>query len=177
VQITAAPGAIAAIDVPLIEWPAAEALRERLAVEGRPRLLVVDASSPPPACLDELEDWVRHPVDMMDVVARTATLRHRAERRDRHPLLDDNGLLWLHGRWVSIPPAQLPVVRVLVERMGHVVPVAALREAYSAGGGSIDNVAVKAAMARLGRRLATLGLRLHNIPGRGSLLEAVDAAG
>jgi hypothetical protein len=80
VPTTAAPGAIAAIDVPLIEWPAAEALRERLAAEGRPRLLVVDAESAPPTCLDELEDWVRHPVDTMDVVARTATLRRRAAR-------------------------------------------------------------------------------------------------
>ena len=54
-SIVVTPGAVAAIDVPLIEWPAAEELRARLAAEGRPRLLVVSPSSPPPRCLDELE--------------------------------------------------------------------------------------------------------------------------
>ncbi len=175
-SLAVTPGAIAAIDVPLIEWPAAEELRVRLAAEGRPRLLVVSPSCPPPRCVDELEDWVRHPVDMMDVVARTATLRHRAESRAHRPVLDEHGLLWLHGRWVSIPPAQQPLVVLLVEHMGHVVLSAELRAAYSAAGGSVDAVALKAAMARLARRLAPLGLSLHNIAGRGSLLEVVDAA-
>ena len=173
-QVTLTPGAIAAIDVPLIEWPAAEELRARLAAEGRPRLLVVSPASPPPNCVDELEDWVRHPVDMMDVVARTATLRHRAESRSQRPVLDEHGLLWMHGRWVSIPPAQQPLVDLLVRRAGHVVPATELRAAYSAAGGSGDAVALKAAMARLARRMAPLGLHLHNIAGRGSLLEVVD---
>jgi hypothetical protein len=44
-----------------------------------------------------------------------------------------------------------------------------------AGGGSGDAVALKAALTRLGRRIAPLGLRLHTIPGRGSLLEILDA--
>ena len=110
------------------------------------------------------------------MVARTTALRQRAERRLERPLLDEHGLLWLHGRWVSIPPAQLPLVELLVERPGQITPSLVLRAAYVAGGGSGDAVALKAAMARLGRRIAPLGLRLHNIPSRGSLLEIVDVA-
>jgi hypothetical protein len=174
--VTVTPGAVSAIDVPLIEWPAAEDLRSRLAAEGRPRLLVVPPSAPPPSCADELEDWVRQPVDMADVMARTATLRRRAELQTRRPVLDDHGLLWLHGRWVSIPPTQLSVIGLLVERTGHVVASADLRTAYGEAGGSVDAVALKAAMARLARRLAPLGLHLHNIAGRGSLLEVTEAA-
>ena len=176
-HVTATPGAIATIDVPLIEWPAAEPLRARLAAEGRPRLLVVAPTSAPPICLDELEDWVRDPVDMMDVVARTTALRHRAERQARRPLLDDHGLLWLYGRWVSIPPAQVPLVRLLIAQMGHIVPPLELRDAYAASGGSVDAIAFKAAMSRLARRLSGVGLRLHNVGGRGSILEVVDVAG
>ncbi len=176
-HLSVTPGAIAPIDVPLIEWPAAEAIRARLAAEGRPRLLVVDPTSAPPICLDELEDWVRDPVDMMDVVARTAALRQRAERQACRPLLDDHGVLWLYGRWVSIPPAQLPLVHLLVERIGHIVPSPELRDAYGAAGGSVDAIAFKAAMGRLARRLTTIGLRLHNVGGRGSILEVVGVAG
>jgi hypothetical protein len=144
---------------------------------SRRRRLVVAATSPPPVCVDELEDWVRDPVDMMDVVARTAALRQRAERQTRRPLVDDHGLLWRHGRWVSVPPAQVPLVQLLVAHIGHVVPSPTLRERYGAAGGSVDAVAFKAVMARLALRLAPLGLRLHNIAGRGSLLEVLDAAG
>jgi hypothetical protein len=114
---------------------------------------------------------------MMDVVARTTALRQRAERQARCPMLDDHGLLWLYGRWVSIPPAQQPLVHLLIGRMGHIVPSPELREAYAAAGGSIDAIAFKAAMSRLARRLAGIGLRLHNVGGRGSILEVVDVAG
>ena len=163
------------IDVPLIAWPAGEADRRHFAAEGRPRLLIVDTDSIPPTCVDELEDWVRYPVELVDVVARTTALRQRAERRIERPLLDEHGLLWRHGRWVSVPPAQLPLLELLVDRPGQITFTLALRTAYVAGGGSGDAVALKAALTRLGRRIAPLGLRLHTIPGRGSLLEILDA--
>jgi hypothetical protein len=169
-----ATASIPIIDVPLIAWPSGEADRRHFAAEGRPRLLVVDTDSVPPTCVDELEDWVRYPVDLVDVVARTTALRQRAERRQERPVLDQHGLLWRHGQWVSIPPAQSPVMELLIERRGQMVSPFDLRAAYVAGGGSGDAVALKAAIARLARRIAPLGLRLHNIPGRGSLLEIVE---
>ena len=176
-QVADTAGTLTHITVPLIEWPAAEATRAELAAREQPRLLVVDADAAPPHCVDELEDWVRHPVDLMDVVARTTTLQIRAEARARRPVLDEHGLLWRHGRWVSIPNTQRRLVELLVARAGQLVAAAELREAYAAAGGSAEGVALKAALARVGRRLQPLALHLHTIPGRGALLEICSADG
>ena len=55
--------------------------------------------------------------------------------------------------------------------MGSVVRKDELVAAAASAGGSSHADAVKAAMARLGRRLAPLGLVLRSVRGRGYLLE------
>ena len=156
--------------MPLLDWPAQEARRRVLARAGRPRLLVVAEGHPPPESRDVLEDWVRAPVDVSEVMARQATLRSRIPP-DAAPRLDEHGLLWLRGRWVPIPPSQVAVVEELVDHAGRLVGADALREAHAKTGGSSDAVAMKAVMGRVGRRVREVGLQLHNVRGRGYLLE------
>ena len=143
-------------------------LELELARAGRPRLLVVAPGHAPPEQWDVLEDWVRAPVDVTEVMARQATLRSRV------PLgavarLDEHGLLWFGGRWVPIPPSQVAVVEQLVGQVGRLVGVDALREIYENAGGSSDAAAMKAVMGRIANRLKLVGLRLHNVRGRGYL--------
>jgi hypothetical protein len=157
-------------DVPLIDWPAQEDQRRALARAGRPRLLVVAPGHPPPEEWDVLEDWVRAPVDVSEVMARQATLRSRVPHDDA-PRVDEDGLLWLGRRWVPIPPSQVAVVEQLVDHAGRLVGADALREIYARTGGSADSAAMKAVMGRVGRRVRMVGLQLHNVRGRGYLLE------
>ncbi len=59
----------------------------------------------------------------------------------------------------------------LVDHAGRLVGADALREVYAKTGGSSDAVAMKAVMGRVGRRVREVGLQLHNVRGRGYLLE------
>jgi hypothetical protein len=162
-------------DVPLLDWPAQEEQRRLLARAGCPRLLVVADGHPPPEEWDILEDWVRAPVDVSEVMARQATLRSRLPA-DPAPRVDEQGLLWLGGRWVPIPPSQVAVVEQLVGHVGRLVSADVLREAYVTTGGSPDPAALKAVMGRVGRRVRLVGLQLHNVHGRGYLLEVPRVA-
>lgn len=160
-----------ALDVPLLDWPAESARRDALAAAGRPRLLLVAEGHAPPSRWDVIEDWVRAPADVSEVLARQATLRSRAASATPAVHLDEHGLLWVGPRWVPIPRSQAAVLSLLVARHGRLVSSEELRAAYVADGGVGDVAAMKAVMVRLGRRVAEVGLRLHNLRGRGSLLE------
>ncbi len=63
---------------------------------------------------------------------------------------------------------------LLVERFGQVARQEELTEAAGAAGASQHDDAVKAAMGRLAKRLAPLGLELGSIRGRGYLLQAAE---
>ena len=84
------------IEVARIPWPAGEAERARLAGAGGPRLLVVSEDAAPPVVADELEDWIREPVDIIELAVRCETLRARAQARARAPRLEPEGVL-RHG--------------------------------------------------------------------------------
>jgi hypothetical protein len=159
------------LDVPLLDWPAESARRDALAAVGRPRLLLVAEGQSPPSRWDVLEDWVRAPADVSEVLARQATLRSRAAAGTPDIRLDEHGLLWVGPRWVPIPRSQTAVLSLLVAHQGRLVSSEELRAAYVADGGAGDVAAMKAVMVRLGRRVSDVGLRLHNLRGRGSLLE------
>jgi hypothetical protein len=166
-----ATGVVSPDDVAVIEWPAEEQQRQLLCRTGRPRLLILDREHPPPAAWDELEDWVRTPIDPVELAARITTLQRRTRLARCGAMLDHNGVLWRNGRWVEIPVAQVPVMRLLLDRVGQLVASDEIRAAYRATGGSVAPTALKTVMTRLRRRVAVLELQLHNLPGRGSLLE------
>jgi hypothetical protein len=69
------------IEVALVPWPDEESVLDELAVAGRPRVLMVAVSVPPPDVRDPLEDWVRVPVDHGDVEVRARRLARIALAR------------------------------------------------------------------------------------------------
>ena len=80
---------------------------------------------------DDLEDWIRVPAGEVDLRARVEGLRRRAEARvDPAPALDDDGVLRLGDRWVSLPPVEARLTAALLDRYGAVVS----RDALAAGG-------------------------------------------
>jgi hypothetical protein len=64
-------------DVPVIPWPSGADARHELAVARRPRILAVADGEPPPEGSDELEDWVRVPVQLDEIRLRQRTLHER----------------------------------------------------------------------------------------------------
>ena len=165
---------LAGDEVPLLRWPAQEPLRRRLAVAGAPRLLLLTADHPPPEHWDDLEDWIREPVDVADLEVRRETVRCRARQARRRPWFDDTGLLRVGDGWVDLSPGQRPIARLLVDELDRVVRHEELATVCEAAGVSPHATALKAAMGRLERRLAPVGLRLRSIRGRGYLLELDD---
>jgi hypothetical protein len=162
-------------DVPVLRWPAEEDRRQALAAAGQPRLLLLGVGQPPPDDWDDLEDWLREPVDPVELEVRRLTVRRRADKARRRPWFDEAGLLRSGDAWVDIPPGQVPMARLLIDRLDQVVHRDELVTACRSAGVSTHATAVKAAIGRLERRLAPLGLRLRSIRGRGYMLEIDDA--
>ncbi len=161
--------------IEVLLWPEEDARRRRLVDAGVPCLLILDPDVDAPTC-GPLEDWVRPPQPIDDVVARCVALRCRVLCAAR-PELDPNGALWFGDASVAIPAGQQSLVLVLLARYRSVVRHGELAEAYQAGGGRPTDDALKAAMVRLAPRVATVGLALRSIRGRGYLLEADHRCG
>ena len=175
-QLSTPPRVAERCDVALLRWPAQEALRERLEAEGRPRLLLLAHDCMAPVCADELEDWVREPIDKEELEVRGTTLLRRARRLGLRPVIDENGFVRVGDRWVDLPPIQQPVAHLLVARLGRVVSAEEIQAAYVDAGGSVHPKAVKAMISRVKRRLEEVGLALTNVRDRGYVLEAEAAA-
>jgi DNA-binding response OmpR family regulator len=159
------------MDVVLLRWPEESIRRTELEMVARPRLLLVEPGEPPPDCSDPLEDWIRMPADDRDVRARLRALVERAgvER----PQLDDDGLLWFRGRWVSLSPVERALVEGLLERFGAVTGRDSLRRRAWPEGLPSRN-ALDVHMVRLRRRIRELSLEIRTVRSRGYLLQAVE---
>ena len=161
------------MEVTLVPWPRDNAQRERLAVESRPRLLLVEPGAVAPIVADPLEDWVQVPASDGEVRTRMATLRLRAAGPGQSPpSLDDNGVLRHRGEWTSLPPVEARIARVLLDRLGAVVSRDSLARAGWPDGAPGRN-ALDVHVLRLRRRLATVGLVIRTVRSRGYLLEPV----
>jgi DNA-binding response OmpR family regulator len=171
-QLPTRPPDLSRLNVVLLRWPAQEALREQLEADGRPRLLLLTRECLAPVCADDLEDWVREPLDHDELECRGRTLEARARRRGLRPRVDEHGLIRVGERWVDLPPTQLPVARLLVARLDQVVHAGEIQATYVEAGGSIHPKAVKAMISRVKRRFSEVGLVLTNVRDRGYLLEA-----
>jgi len=109
------------VDVVMLRWPAEQARRTELQLQGCPRLLLVE-DGVPPVPVDDLEDWIRVPAGEVDLRVRVDGLRHRVESRLRPvPELDGDGVLRLDGLWVSLPPVEARLTAALLDRYGAVV--------------------------------------------------------
>jgi DNA-binding response OmpR family regulator len=161
-------------DVALLSWPQDEELRRRLAAARRPRLLLVDGAAPAPPADDELEDWIRHPLDPEELAVRTETLQDRAREagpRPRSLVLDPDGVLRVDGRSVALPALEARVLEALLGQAGDLVCRRDLVAAGWLGHPPADERAIDGVVKRLRRRVAPLGVRLHTLRRLGFLLD------
>lgn len=87
------------------------------------------------------------------------------------PSLDEDGLLRHRGRWVAISDAQIPVVRLLLDRFGRLVRDGDLLDAYLDAGGNGSRASMRSLVHRVGRRVGEIGLELRAVRGRGVVLD------
>ena len=87
------------------------------------------------------------------------------------PTLDPDGLLRHRGRWVAISDSQLPVVALLVSRLGRLVRESEILAAYVQAGGSGSQASFRSLVHRVRGRLGELGLELRSVRGRGFVLD------
>ena len=157
------------VDVVLVRWPSERGERDRLAGEGIPRLLLVEAGAAPPDGWAPDEDWIRTPADPVDLHHRIAALR-RSTALPEPVHLDEGGLLWRGTRWVALAPVERSLVARLLEHPGRLVSRRDLmRAAWPAQ--DVEERAVDRGVARLRRKLDHLSLRVHPVHGCGYLLE------
>jgi hypothetical protein len=166
---------VALVDVALVPWPSDDETRHLLASTGQPRLLLVEATSPPPTTQDLLEDWIRVPASEADLRSRIEMLRWRASGSSSAPTIDEHGVLRHGPTWVLVPPVEARLATALVQRFGTVVS----RDALSRAGwpqGAPGRNALDVHVLRLRRRIHTVGLAIRTIRSRGYLLEAAPVS-
>jgi DNA-binding response OmpR family regulator len=119
--------------------------------------------------VDELEDWVRLPVDQGDIRVRVDTLARRAEQL-LVPSIDSDDVVHYDGTLAPLSPVEARLARPLIERYRTVVSRSDLTRAAWSGDAPGRN-ALDVHVSRLRRRLETAGLTLRTIRSRGYLLE------
>lgn len=167
------------MQVELVRWPTEETRLSEMRRDGAPRLVLVPEGVAPPLTADVLEDWIRLPATDDDIRSRVRVLEDRVRGIDdpRAPDLDENGLLRMSGKWVSLPPVEHRLMIALLDRYRAVVSREALARAGWPDGIPGRNV-LDVHIVRLRRRLAPLGLVIRTVRSRGYLLEdgGVDGA-
>jgi len=154
--------------VVMLGWPERQADRERLAARGVPRLLVVSTTGAPPKCLDALEDWVRLPVNHLDLRARLDALgsRHRAHTP---PTVDAYGVLRFGDALVLLSPQEQRLAELLLEHFGEVVPNATIEQRIRHEN-EPSRVAVRVYASRLRKRMAPFGFTITCVANVGYLV-------
>ncbi len=158
----------------LLRWPDDDAVRERLAFGRRPRLLLVAEAGDPPVVVDELEDWMRFPLDARDLATRIRVLADRARDVPPRPVglfLDHDGVLHHEDRWAALSPLEARVCAYLLDRAGQQVPREELRRAAWPTVAPSDPRAVGGVINRLRRRLEPLGVRVHTLGRIGVMID------
>ena len=157
-------------DIVVLRWPSERTSRERLAREGKPRLLLVAPDADPPEGRDCLEDWIRLPVDDRDVAARLRALELRASHHQNRPETDDCGRLRFKGNWVALSPIEQRIVAALADRFGEVVS----RDELLVAGWPDENpsdTALRVHLTRLRKELEPLRLQIATVRGFGHVMQ------
>ncbi|MGC1512952.1 MAG: winged helix-turn-helix domain-containing protein [Acidimicrobiales bacterium] len=161
------------MNVVLLRWPSERIRLERLRVQQLPRLLLIEPGGVPPESTDCLEDWMRMPVDDIDLQLRTRALAVRADQHVSLKLELEDGVLRHGGAWVSLPPVEARITQVLLDRMGTVVSRDTLAQSGWPQGAPGRN-ALDVHVLRLRRRLQGVGLTIRTVRSRGYLIELTD---
>jgi hypothetical protein len=155
----------------ILRWPADAARREELRLEGRPRLLVLDAGAQPPSPTDDREDWTWTPVDERDLFSRLQRLASLAapDDVDLDDLVVRDGSACLAGLAVALPPLESRLLEVLLEPPRR---VRSRDEVHQALWGDEPRVhrALDSRIFTLRRRLAPLGVTVVAVRRRGLTL-------
>lgn len=152
----------------MVRWPSEQGMRQSLAAEGRPRLLLLE-EGPPPVVVDPLEDWIRLPADDVEMWARVESLRQRWVEPKR-PRLDNDGVLTWSDRWVALSPLEVRLASILLEKFATMVSHESLVQ-VTQGSEDIRRNSLDVQLHRLRRRLAPLGLVIRTVRKRGYVLE------
>ena len=159
-------------DVVVVHWPAEADRRRAAAADGRGRLLLVPQGVDPPV-LDQLEDWMREPIDGDDLDARRAAVGRRVARH-RPAAIDDDGLLRRGSQWRPLADLEIAALRPLLARPSTVVRRDALAERLWPGGDAAGTRRLDSLMQRLRRRAAPLGIHIRTVRSVGFLLEYAE---
>ncbi|MFB8103674.1 MULTISPECIES: helix-turn-helix domain-containing protein [Streptomyces] len=158
-------------EVRFLRWPVQSHERERLREAGLPCLLVLEGRTAPPGDISPTEDWVRPPVDRLDLAARVHTLQRRTGT-DFVPALDPTGVLYYGGHSVPMSEAQSEMMRCFLADFGHLVRRDRLKEALSRiTNEAVTSNAIDLHIMRLRQRLDGVRLSLRTVWGRGYILE------
>jgi hypothetical protein len=166
--------------VALVHWPEDESSRRWLAASRLPRLLLVRPGVAPPTVVDDIEDWVRFPLDAEELARRSEVLAERARDVPSRPatlVLDEHGVLRHRSRWAALAPLEQRLLAVLLASPGRVVRRSVLRTAGWPGGAPADPRAVDGVVRRIRRRIAPLEVTVHSVGGAGYLLDHGDLGG
>lgn len=162
---------LAGLPVELIMWPAESDRREILARAAVPRILLVAVDASPPHVIGVDEDWIRLPAADADVLARAMQLLRLEEHlRTDVPYLDGRRYLHRAGTTVLLTAAEASIMSLLLADIGAIVLHASLEDEVWHGPAPSHD-ALDAAIYRLRRRLAGLGMRIRSVRGRGFTLE------
>ena len=153
----------------MLRWPDEREALERLAAEGVPRLLLVDADADHPLCRDLLEDWVRLPSDDRDVRARLFGLRWRAGEATARPVVEGGRLIYRKA-WVQLSPIEQALAEALSEAFNLIVAEDTLLQRGWPSRKASSN-ALRVHLHRLRSRIRTLGLELRAVRGQGWVLQ------
>jgi DNA-binding response OmpR family regulator len=165
--------------VAILRWPEDDPSRRRMAAARLPRLLLIEPGEVPPHAVDELEDWIRFPLDSDELALRSRTLEARAGSvtpRATGLVLDADGLLHRDGRWVALPWLEARLFALLLHHPGAVVRREVLARAAWPERAPADGRAVDGVIKRLRRRVGPLGVTIHTVAGSGFLVDCVDAS-
>lgn len=157
----------AEIPVQLLRHPAEADRRNAFAAAGVPVLLLVEGDVAP-AALHPLEACTTVHVDPTELRGLMRVLEARACTW-AEVAIDQDDILHHDGRWVALPPGEVPLAQVLVEHLGEIVPTAELERAT----GRVlapDSSYLRLRMRRLRQHLVTVGLELRNVPRQGYAL-------
>ncbi|MGI8663838.1 MAG: winged helix-turn-helix domain-containing protein [Acidimicrobiales bacterium] len=158
------------VEVVRLCWPESAVERDDLAASGTPRILLIKADGAPPPTWDPLEDWVRLPIDRVEVRARELVLRDRA-LRGLPILLNEDGLLRRGRMWRAVPPVELALLEPLVNDAGKIVTRAELLAHVRPDQATDLARVLDTAMQRVRRRVRPLGITIHTVRAVGYLLE------
>src|SRR4051794_26102581 len=162
-----------ATDVVLLRWPAEADRREELARQGHACLLLVAEGEQSPLEWSELEDWMREPIDHVELHARRNRLRRRLAA-SQPVWIDEDGLLRRGPEWIALAPLEQRLLEPLLERQGSVVSRAALQAAVYVDAEEEQGRGLDGLMQRLRRRARTVGVAIHAVRPVGFLLEVTD---